>query len=241
MGQFTFSVMFLRFFNLNFVCKECSRHSPFSNSIPACTNPELPMHGSRKFCQRESKFDNILYIFFSWWGEGGSKYHNKWAIIGPPEKRHLNGVLLACRCWPNIEFFRGDTDPCPPPSESAANGYPNPVIPHPTGGYTYLLWEEVLIDLMQVSLWSDSPRCTRHLYSPVPYEWDIYIDLYLLVNLWSHLKEDNISYTIFTPDRGQSKTLLTINEHRSKIARNGVFYCHLSPLLATNDNHKLCF
>ena len=24
----------------------------------------------------------------------GSKYHYKWAIIGPPAKRHLNGVRL---------------------------------------------------------------------------------------------------------------------------------------------------
>ena len=33
-----------------------------------------------------------------------------------------------------------------------------------------------------------------------------------------------------TPDRQQSKTLLTINEHGSKIARNSVFECHLSPI-----------
>ena len=33
-----------------------------------------------------------------------------------------------------------------------------------------------------------------------------------------------------TPDRGQSKTLLTIDEHRSKIARISVFDCHLSPV-----------
>ena len=34
---------------------------------------------------------------------------------------------------------------------------------------------------------------------------------------------------IFTPDRRQSKTLLTIHERGSKIARNSVFDCHLSP------------
>ena len=45
----------------------------------------LNMRGSRKFCQRCSNLDNV---FFSWWGEGGSKYHFKRAIIGPPAKRH---------------------------------------------------------------------------------------------------------------------------------------------------------
>ena len=75
---------------------------------------------------------------FSWWWEGGSKYHYKRAIIGPPAKCHLNDISLACRWWPNIEcwlessvifkgsspvllrnliflwFFRGGPDPlCP--------------------------------------------------------------------------------------------------------------------------------
>ena len=45
--------------------------------------------------------------FFSWWGLGGSKYHYKRAIIGPPAKRHLNGVSLACWWWSNIEFWLG--------------------------------------------------------------------------------------------------------------------------------------
>ena len=27
-------------------------------------------------------------LFLSWWGEGGSKYHYKRAIIGLPAKRH---------------------------------------------------------------------------------------------------------------------------------------------------------
>ena len=36
--------------------------------------------------------------------------------------------------------------------------------------------------------------------------------------------------TIYTPDRRQSKTLLTIDERGSKIARNSVFDCHLSPV-----------
>ena len=52
--------------------------------------------------------------FFSWWGEEGSKYHYKWANIGPPAKRYLNGVSLAGRWWPITEcclvalwFYRG--------------------------------------------------------------------------------------------------------------------------------------
>ena len=62
------------------------------------------MRGSRKFCQRGSNFDNV---FLSWWGERGSKYHHKQTIIGPPAKRHLNGVSLACPWWPNIECWLG--------------------------------------------------------------------------------------------------------------------------------------
>ena len=37
----------------------------------------------------------------------GSKYHLNLAIIGPPAKRHLNGVSLAGQCWPNIECWLG--------------------------------------------------------------------------------------------------------------------------------------
>ena len=63
------------------------------------------MRGSRKFWQRGSNYDNAL--LFNWWGEGGTKYHYKRVNIGPPAKRHLNGVLLACRWWPNIECWLG--------------------------------------------------------------------------------------------------------------------------------------
>ena len=38
---------------------------------------------------------------------GGSKYHYERAIIGPPAKRHKNGVSLACWCWPKIECWVG--------------------------------------------------------------------------------------------------------------------------------------
>ena len=42
---------------------------------------------------------------------------------------------------------------------------------------------------------------------------------------------------INTPGRQQSKTLSTIKERRSRIIRNSVFDCHLSP----NGNQKHCF
>ena len=50
------------------------------------------MRGSRKFFHRGPIFLRFL-TFFS--RLGGSKYNFKRAIIGPPEKRHLNGVSLA--------------------------------------------------------------------------------------------------------------------------------------------------
>ena len=53
-----------------------------------------------------SNFDYVFFFFF-WWREKGSKYHCKRAIIGPPVKRHLNGVSLADRLWPNIECWLG--------------------------------------------------------------------------------------------------------------------------------------
>ena len=33
--------------------------------------------------------------------------HYKRAIIGPPARRHLNGVSLTGRWWPNIECWLG--------------------------------------------------------------------------------------------------------------------------------------
>ena len=55
------------------------------------------MRGSRKFCQRGSKFNNVPLFspFFSWWGDRGSKYHYKSAIIDTPAKRHLGFHWLA--------------------------------------------------------------------------------------------------------------------------------------------------
>ena len=45
-----------------------------------------------------------FFFFFSVDERRGLEYHYKRAIIGPPGKRHLNGVSLAGRWWPNIEF-----------------------------------------------------------------------------------------------------------------------------------------
>ena len=76
------------------------------------------MRGSRKFCQsyKSRKFC----------------HRYKWAIIGPPAKRHWNGVLLAgLRCWGSrpvlwrnptfLRFLQGgggpDHLPPPPPSD----------------------------------------------------------------------------------------------------------------------------
>ena len=53
-----------------------------------CADPESFVRGSY--------FDNVF--FYSWWGEGWSKYHYKRAIIGPPAK-HFFCLSLACQWW----------------------------------------------------------------------------------------------------------------------------------------------
>ena len=63
---------------------------------------DLLMRGSRKFCQKGSNLNNVFLVDE---GGGGSKYHYMRAddaIIGPPAKRHLIGVSLACRRWPKL-------------------------------------------------------------------------------------------------------------------------------------------
>ena len=51
------------------------------------------MHARIQEVLPEGDFDNVFFFFFfSWWGEGGSKCYYKRAIIGPPAKRHLNGI-----------------------------------------------------------------------------------------------------------------------------------------------------
>ena len=75
----------------------------------------LHAHCQNIMCQRKNlvirelpaRIQNCLSEGVRLWEEGGSKYHYKRAIIGPPAKRHLNGVSLACRWWPNIECWLG--------------------------------------------------------------------------------------------------------------------------------------
>ena len=65
------------------------------------------MRGSRNFFQRGFNFYIffLLSLFLLLLGERRSKYHYKRAIISPPAKRHLNGVSLAGRWWPNTECW----------------------------------------------------------------------------------------------------------------------------------------
>ena len=50
------------------------------------------MQGSRKFCQRGSKFDNVFFFL-----DEGIEDPNI-TINGPSSaKRHLNGISLACQ------------------------------------------------------------------------------------------------------------------------------------------------
>ena len=61
----------------------------------------IAMRGSRKFCQRGSSSDNVFMR-----GEmiqiALTACHHR-----PVSKRHLNGVSLAGRWWPYIEFWLG--------------------------------------------------------------------------------------------------------------------------------------
>ena len=73
----------------------------------------LPMRGSRKICQGVHP-DSFFFFFFFFLGGGGLlvekkgfKYHYKRAIFGTPAKRHLNGVSLVSRWWPNMECWLG--------------------------------------------------------------------------------------------------------------------------------------
>ena len=62
-----------------------------------CADPESIVRGG----------PTLTKFFFSIMGEELSKYHFKRAIFGPPAKRHLNGVSLACRLRPKIESWLG--------------------------------------------------------------------------------------------------------------------------------------
>ena len=79
---------------------------PLSYTLISCADPESFVRGGPIF----KCFFLCVFCFcfvFSWYGEVGSKFHYHRAIIGPPAKCHLNGVLLGCRWWPNIECWLG--------------------------------------------------------------------------------------------------------------------------------------
>ena len=48
--------------------------------------------------------------------------------------------------------------------------------------------------------------------------------------MFSNVKYVAIAFYIYTPGRRQSKTLLTVDERGSRITRNSVFDCQLSPV-----------
>ena len=50
---------------------------------------------------------STFLVVYEWFEDLNLKYCYKRAIIGPPAKRHLNGVSLACCWWPNIECRLG--------------------------------------------------------------------------------------------------------------------------------------
>ena len=56
------------------------------------------------------------------------------------------------------------------------------------------------------------------------------LDIMNCISGYVYTGECTNSAMISTPDRRQPKTLVTINERGSKIARNSVFDCHLSPV-----------
>ena len=47
---------------------------------------------------------------------------------------------------------------------------------------------------------------------------------------YSHKYLETLTLCMLTPDRWQLKMLLPVNKCRSKIIRNSVFDCHLSPV-----------
>ena len=50
-----------------------------------------------KVLSEGTQLENGFFVVFLFMKEEMVQYNYKWAIIGPPAKRHLNGVLLAGR------------------------------------------------------------------------------------------------------------------------------------------------
>ena len=69
------------------------------------------MRGSRKFSQRGPTLTTFFFFFF--FGGGGGDIVDDGredpytTISGPSSKRHVNGVSLMGRWWPNIGFWLG--------------------------------------------------------------------------------------------------------------------------------------
>ena len=64
--------------------------SEASRSRSSCADPE-------NFVRGGPTLNFFFFIFFLEWREDPNQYHYKGAIIHPPAKRHLNGILLPGR------------------------------------------------------------------------------------------------------------------------------------------------
>ena len=95
--------------------EECSTYNiVFSIQCNKCLNGRVQlssvatffvcMRGSRKFCQRGSNSDNVYFFLMR---EERIKIALKEGHHRPAGERHLNGVSLAGRRWPNIECWLG--------------------------------------------------------------------------------------------------------------------------------------
>ena len=82
------------FMHTLYSCKYQEHHKQCKNT---CVDPEIFIWGG----------PTSTVFWGGWWGKEEFRYHYKWAIIGPPAKRHLNGVLLAGWWWLNIECRLG--------------------------------------------------------------------------------------------------------------------------------------
>ena len=91
--------------------------------------------------------------------------------------------------------------------------------------------DEIPLRHFTIAAGSLNSQVTGGVIIPLKVQWTI-------LTIVSNLTENSIglkvqNYSLFpmsTPDRRQSKTLLTIDECGLKIARNSVFDCHLSPI-----------
>ena len=96
-----FSVMLGRVF-LGWTITKQHLRTQYSDS----TSCETPCANSESFIRGGPTFTTFFFYLFKFdWGEEWSKYNDERVIIGPPAKRNLNDVSLACRLWPNIDYW----------------------------------------------------------------------------------------------------------------------------------------